>query len=146
MTKSIETNQKQFATFTVGNLLFGIPVHEVQEVLRHQNLTPVPLSSPVIKGLLNLRGQIITAIDMRKRLSVPEEVSDQHCMNVIIDSDDQRISLVVDAVGDVLELEPSAFEPLPPTVNAELRNLSKGVYKLADKVLLVLNTQAALEF
>jgi purine-binding chemotaxis protein CheW len=146
MTTSIEYNQKQFATFTVGNLLFGIPVHEVQEILRYQNLTPVPLSSPIIKGLLNLRGQIITAIDMRKRLSVPEEVPDQHCMNVIIDSEDQRISLVVDAVGDVLELEPSAFEPLPATVNADLRNLSKGVYKLTDKVLLVLNTRAALEF
>lgn len=136
---------EQFATFTVGNLLFGIPVQEIQEVIKFQELTPVPLSSPVVRGLLNLRGQIITAIDMRRRLSCPVVASDADTMNVIVDFDEQRVSLLVDSVGDVLEVSSDSFEPLPSTVEGELRSLSKGVHKLADKLLLVLDTKAALE-
>jgi purine-binding chemotaxis protein CheW len=136
---------QQFATFTVGKMLFGIPVQEIQEVIKFQALTPVPLSSAVVRGLLNLRGQIITAIDLRRRLACVNPVSDAETMIVIVDYDEQRVSLLVDSVGDVLEVSSDSFEPLPSTVEGELRSLSKGVYKLADKLLLVLDTQAALE-
>ena len=134
----------QFATFNIGELLFGVDVHDVQEVIRFQPMTPVPLTSPVIRGLINLRGQIITAIDMRRRLNSNGGTKDEDTMNVIVQLDEERVSLVVDSVGDVLELSHDSFEPIPANVVGELRNLVKGVHKLSDKLLLVLNTKAAL--
>jgi purine-binding chemotaxis protein CheW len=143
-THACASQPQQLATFMVGDLLFGIPVAEVQEVIRFQALTTVPLASPVVRGLLNLRGQIITAIDMRRRLSIANPSPDDETMNVIVDFDEQRVSLLVDSVGDVLELSKESFEPTPATVTGELRTVCRGVHKLANKLLLVLDTETAL--
>lgn len=135
--------QRQFATFKVGNLFFGINVHEVQEIIRYQNLTPVPLADSVVRGLINLRGQIITAIDLRRRLKSEDAVADEDSMNIVVQTDQEKVSLLVDSVGDVLELSPDSFESVPPSVRADVRALVSGVYKLSGKLMLVLDTKSA---
>lgn len=132
-----ETSLQQFATFVVDGLLFGVEVLRVQEIIRQQPMTRVPCASPVIEGLINLRGQIVTAIDMRKRLGfVPRAASDES-MNVVVRTADGPISLVADQIGDVIEVRLDMFEPLPPTIQPAVRDVAVGVYKLPDRLLLV---------
>ncbi len=108
----------RWATFVVADETFAMRVSDVQEVLREQALTPVPLAPPHIVGLLNLRGQIMTAIDVRKRLGFPERPSTKSSSIVVISRDDGKaISLVVDEIGDVLELPASRWGPPPPTMH-----------------------------
>ncbi len=135
--------QAQFATFLVGDLLFGVDVMQVQEIIRYQEMTPVPQSSPMIEGLINLRGQIITAIDMRRRLGLEERDADHLPMNVVVRHEDEVISLLVDEIGDVLEVSASQFEQTPDTIEARSRELVEGVYKLDGKLLLVLDCARA---
>ncbi|HYH00133.1 MAG TPA: chemotaxis protein CheW [Terriglobales bacterium] len=136
---------RKFCTFYLDGLFFGIEVHKVQEVLRHQQTTPVPLAGTVVAGLINLRGQIVTAIDLRRRLGLPERSADRLPMNVVVRTDESVVSLLVDEIGDVVEVEEEAFESVPDTLTGESRQLVHGVYKLKDKLLLVLNTTLALE-
>lgn len=135
----------QYCTFKLANLWFGVEVLRVQEVLREQELTRVPLSSPVIRGLINLRGQLVTAFDMRKRLGMPDRNSGQAPMNVVIRAGDGAVSLEVDEIGDVLSVETGNFERPPETVQGAARELIRGVHKLSDRLLLILDTQKALE-
>lgn len=135
----------QLATFYVDTLLFGIDVMQVQEVIRRQELTRVPLASPVIEGLINLRGQIITAIDLRRRLGLPIRESGAHCMNVIVQTEDGSVSFVVDKVGDVVEVSEEQFEPTPTTLDPLHKEVVTGVYKLSNQLLLELNGKKALE-
>ncbi len=136
---------KQFATFYVGELLFGVDVMTVQEVIRFQEMTPVPLASPVIQGLINLRGQILTAIDLRRQLKQSVRAEGALPMNVVIRTDGNIVSLLVDEIGDVLEVDDKLFEDPPPTLDAHTRSLITGVYKLKDELLLVLNTVHAVD-
>ena len=96
---------RQFCTFSVHNLLLAIDVLEVQEVIRYQEMTRVPTAPPVVRGLINLRGQIVTAIDLRRRLALPPSGDDQRPMNVVVRTGDGAISLLVDEIDDVLELD-----------------------------------------
>ena len=137
---------RQFATCSVLGLNFGIEVHQVQEILRKQPLTPVPLASPVVRGLINLRGQIVTAIDLKRRLSPTGCGDSESLMNVIVQLKEEVVSLVVESVGDVLELEDSQFESCPETLESSLKELVEGVYKLNSGLLLVLNCEMAAEF
>ena len=105
--------KKQFSTFTVDRLLFGVEVEKVQEVIRYQVMTRVPLAPPAVKGLINLRGQIVTAVDLRRRLGLHPRATADLPMNVVIRHDDGAVSLLVDEIGDVLEVEDENFE-LPP--------------------------------
>src|ERR1700759_4249148 len=100
-----ETTQAsgQYSTFFVADLFFGVNVMHVQEVLRYQPMTPVPRSPQTVEGLINLRGQIVTAIDMRKRLGLPERASDKTPMNMVVRTTDGAVSLLVDEIGDVLD-------------------------------------------
>jgi purine-binding chemotaxis protein CheW len=131
----------QFSTFVVADLLFGVDVLHVQEVLRYQPMTAVPQAPSVIEGLINLRGQIVTAIDMRRRLRLPPRTEDKPPMNIVVRTSDGAVSLMVDEIGDVLQLDQSAYERPPENLDGVARELIRGVYKLKDRLLLVLDEE-----
>ena len=114
---------------------------QVQEVIRAQAMTRVPLAPMAVTGLINLRGQIVTAIDLRRRLGLADRPVGVEAMNVVVRTDDGAVSLLVDEIGDVLEVTADAFEPPPETLDPTARGLIRGVYKLADRLLLVLETE-----
>jgi len=138
-----EATASRFATFSVGNLFFGIDVLNVQEVLRRQEMTRIPLAPDVIRGLINLRGQIVTAIDMRRRLELPALGENETSMNVVARTQDGPVSFLVDEIGDVLELDAACFEPPPENLRSPARELVRGIYKLKDRLMLVLDTDRA---
>lgn len=131
----------QFCTFNVGNLLFGVDVVLVQEVMRYQEMTRVPLASPMIRGIINLRGQLVTAVDMRRRLGLPEAPEGTRPMNVIVRREDDAISLLVDEIGDVIDVSAEALERPPETLMGTARELIKAVCQLEGALLLVLDAQ-----
>lgn len=135
---------RHFCTFFADGLYFGVEVERVQEVIRYQPMTRVPLAHDVLGGLINLRGQIVTAVDLRRRLDLPPRTDDRQPMNVVIRNDDGAVSLLVDEIGDVIEVEAAAWEPRPDTVRGESRDLITGAYKTADRLLLVLDTDRAI--
>ncbi|MBX7100407.1 MAG: chemotaxis protein CheW [Myxococcaceae bacterium] len=132
---------RQLCTFTVDGLLFGLDVTAVQEVLRPQEMTPVPLAPEVVRGLINLRGQIVTALDLRRRLGLGLAPRDQPAMNVVVRHDEGVVSLLVDEIGDVIEVDEATAEPLPETLLADARALIDGVYQLPERLLLVLDAR-----
>lgn len=132
---------KQFCTFYLGDMFLGVEVREVQEVIRPQKMTPVPLASEVIRGLINLRGQIVTAIDLRKRLGITTPPPHSHQMNVIVKTDDGIASLLVDEIGDVIEVKAEDFEAPPETLSGTARDLLLAVVKLKNQLLLTLDTR-----
>lgn len=131
--------KQQFSTFYVDGLFFGVEVEKVQEVLRHQEMTGVPLASPVVRGLINLRGQIVTAMDLRRRLELGEPLPDDRPMNVVIRTADGAVSLLVDEIGDVVETGAESFEPPPDTLQSSARGMIVGVHKLNDRLMHVLD-------
>ncbi len=135
---------KQYCTFYLDDLFFGIDVLMVQEVIKLQDMTNVPLASKVVQGLINLRGQIVTAIDLRRRLELSERPADQEPMNIVIQTDDGAVSLLVDEIGDVLEVTEATLEPPPRTVKGTARELITGVHKLDGCLLLILDTEKAM--
>jgi purine-binding chemotaxis protein CheW len=132
---------KQLCTFFVDGLLFGIDVTRVQEVIRYQAMTPVPLAPAVIQGLINLRGQIVTAIDLRTRLQLRQRPPGQVPVNVVARDEEGAVSLLVDEIGDVVDVDESSFEAPPETLSAAAKALIQGVYKLEPQLLLLLNTE-----
>lgn len=134
-----------YSTFHVQDRYLGIPVERVQEVLRSQPLTPVPLAHEHIGGLLNLRGQIVTALDLRARLGLAPREADAPSANIIVSTDDGPLALVVDAFGDVVEVSEDRFEPPPATLVADSRSLIKGAFKLDDALLLDLDLDETLD-
>jgi purine-binding chemotaxis protein CheW len=137
----MRANQQQFCTFFIQGLLFGVEVETVQEVIRHQDMTAVPLAPEVVAGLINLRGQIVTAIDLRRRLGVRDRLNGELPMNVVVRTGDGAVSLLVDEIGDVVEVQEKDFEVTPDTLSSTSRELIRGVYKLKHELLLVLDTQ-----
>jgi purine-binding chemotaxis protein CheW len=136
-------SSQQFCSFYLDGLFFGVEVEKVQEVIRHQETTKVPLSAEVIGGLINLRGQIVTALDLRKRLELPPRRDGQTPMNVVVRTDDGVVSLLVDEIGDVVEVSEADFEEPPDTLRGMARDLIRGAYKLKGRLLLLLNTERA---
>lgn len=134
----------QLCTFTVGDLLFGVRVAQVQEVLRHQPMTRVPLAHGMVSGLINLRGQIVTAIDMRACLGLPPLSGEEQAMNVVTRGTVSNVSLLVDSIGDVIEVPTSSFEQCPTTLPARLRAIVDGVCKLPSQLLLLLAPERAI--
>jgi purine-binding chemotaxis protein CheW len=137
----MSATQQQFCTFVIQGILFGVEVEKVQEVIRHQGMTPVPLAPDVVAGLINLRGQIVTAIDLRRRLGVRDRAEGDLPMNVVVRTSDGAVSLLVDEIGDVVEVLEQDFEQAPDTLDSTSRELVRGVYKLKNELLLVLDTQ-----
>jgi purine-binding chemotaxis protein CheW len=133
-----------YATFTVEDRYLGVPVERVQEVLHAQPVTPVPLAHPHISGLLNLRGQIVTALDLRARLELRARDPEAPSATVIVVTEDGPLALIVDALGDVVVVDEDRFEPPPETLRAASRRLIKGAYKLDDALLLDLDLDETL--
>ena len=135
--------RQQFSTFFIGNLFFGIEVEKVQEVLRYQEMTRAPLAPPRVRGLINLRGQIVTAIDLRCQLGLNELPASQLPVNVVVRTQDGGVSLLVDKIGDVVEAEESTFERPPDTLASSARAIIRGVHKLSGRLMHVLDTERA---
>ncbi|MCR9073670.1 MAG: chemotaxis protein CheW [Alphaproteobacteria bacterium] len=135
----------QFVTVKVGKQSFGIPVLDVEDIIGPQPVTRVPLSLEVIRGSLNLRGRIVTAVDLRTRLSLPKSDGDHH-MNVVVEYKGDLYSLVVDEVGDVLNINGAAIDPHPATMSAKLREVSNGIHKLDGELLVLLDVSEVLTF
>ncbi len=135
---------QQFCTFVLQKELFGVPVEQVQEVIRYQEMTRVPLVPEVVSGLINLRGQIVTAIDLRRCLGMAPRAAGQLPMNVVVRTADGPVSLLVDDIGDVLDVSEDSYESAPRNMPAQQKEMVEGVYKLDGRLLLVLNTDRAL--
>jgi purine-binding chemotaxis protein CheW len=134
---------QQFCTFFLDGYLFGVPVLQVQEVIRFQPMTPVPLAPGAIEGLINLRGQIVVAINLRRRLGLGNRPEGELPMNVVVRTDDGAVSLLVDEIGDVIEVEESTLESPPETLRGAVRFMILGVHKLENRLLHVLDTDRA---
>jgi purine-binding chemotaxis protein CheW len=133
-----ETNtQNRYCTFRLGDLLVGIDVRRVQEVLKHDHMTPVPLAPVEVRGLINLRGQIVTAVDLRPQLGLP--CTAELAASVVIRSGEEIFSLLVEEVGDVVAPSQEDYEPVPAGVPARVRQVVVGTFKLSGKLLLVLD-------
>lgn len=133
---------RQFCTFYVNRQFYGIDVLHVQEIVRNQPVTRVPLAEPMMRGLMNLRGQIVTAIDMRRRLDLTDSSVQVDPVNVVLKTDDGAVALLVDEIGDVLEVDERQFEPPPESLRGPARDLIQGAYKLSGQLLVILNPQA----
>jgi purine-binding chemotaxis protein CheW len=141
-----EGDHRDFVTMVIDEQWFGIHVLSVQDILGPQKITRVPLASKEISGALNLRGRIVTAIDMRLRLGLPSRSKDESEMSVVVEEKGELYSLLVDNVGEVLSLPSSSFESNPTTLDPALRALSQGIYPLEDKLLVVLDVPKLLAF
>lgn len=132
-------SSQRFATFVVGDQLFGVEVEAVQEVMRYQPVTPVPLSAPAVAGLINLRGQVIPVVDVRQRLAPWSRVVAERQVNVVVRTDQGPVSLLVDRIGAVVDALDDDFEPPPDTLVGPARALIRGAYKLDTRLLLALD-------
>ena len=135
---------QQYCTFYLDGLFFGVEVEKVQEVIRYQEMTFVPQAAPEIRGLINLRGQIVTAIDLRTLLDLSQRAADRLPMNVVIRTTEGPMSMLVDEIGDVLEVDEQIYESTPETIEGVARDLVRGIYKLEGVLLLILDTDRAM--
>lgn len=136
---------RQYATFEVADQLFGVDVAKVQEVLRFHEYTRVPLAPASFGGLFNLRGQVIAAVDLRVQLGLPGHDLAQPAMNVIVSEGDEWVSLLVDRIGEVIELDEESFEPPPDTLTGPTRDLILGAFKLEDRLMLAIDARRAID-
>ena len=140
-------DHEEFVTMFIEGQMFGIPVLMVQDVLGPQKITRIPLSPPEVAGSLNLRGRIVTAIDVRLRLRLAQPKGGQgDGMSVVVDMRGELYSLRVDSVGEVLSLPKAKFERNPPTLDPLWREFSNGIYRLQDKLLVILDVPRLLDF
>jgi purine-binding chemotaxis protein CheW len=135
----------QFCTFYLDKVLFGVELQGVQEVMQQMELTDVPLAPGVVGGLMNLRGQIVTAIDLRRRLELPERPPGMDAMNVVVRTRDGAVSLLVDQIGDVVEVDADSFEPPPEMLQGKIRSVILGVQKLEKQLMHLLDIEKACE-
>jgi purine-binding chemotaxis protein CheW len=136
---------QQFCTFYLDKLMFGVDLEKVQEVIRYLEITEIPLAPRVVSGLMNLRGQIVTGIDLRRRLELADRPDGTAPMNVVIRNADGAVSLLVDEIGDVVEVTEESFERPPETLQGKVREVILGVHKLEKQLMHVLNTEKACE-
>jgi purine-binding chemotaxis protein CheW len=134
---------KQYATFWLGHGLYGIEVERVREVLRQQDITSVPLAPPTVAGLINLRGQVVTTVDLRERLQLRAQTEESQPMLVVVLVAGESIALLVDRIGGVVDVSDDQFEPPPDTLTGTVRELVVGAYKLEGQLLLGLDVDTA---
>ncbi|MEM8923167.1 MAG: chemotaxis protein CheW [Actinomycetota bacterium] len=137
------TNRLQLCTFHLDELYLGIDVTTVQEVLSGIDITEVPHADPAISGLINLRGQLASTLDLRVRFGLPERTPDTKSLHVVVRPAGEWISLLVDSAGDVVDVDPAAYEKPPETLDERYRELILGAYKLSDALLLIMDVSAA---
>ncbi|MGY1715572.1 chemotaxis protein CheW [Geodermatophilus nigrescens] len=133
----------QLATFRLDGDLYGVEVEHVQEVLRSQKLTRVPLAPPAVAGLINLRGQVVTAIELRERLGRRPRPADTDAVVIVVRLHGEAVSLLVDSIADVVDVDAADFEAPPDTLDGQARELIRGAYKLDGQLLLALDVQKA---
>lgn len=138
-TAAANDEERVFVTLTVADQLCGIPVLGVRDILGEQVITRIPLAPPEIAGSLNLRGRIVTAIDLRRRLKLPPPPAGARRMSVVAEQGGELYALLVDQVSEVMSLKPSTFERNPPTLAPTWAMFSVGVYRLEDRLLVVLD-------
>lgn len=134
----------EFVTMTIAGQLLGIPVLAVDDVLGPHKITSIPMAMPAIAGVLNLRGRIVTAIDVRRRLGLASSADVSECMSIVVEHNGEPYSLLVDGVGDVLTVEAQRCEPNPPTLEDHWREVSRGICQLEDRLLVILDVDALL--
>jgi purine-binding chemotaxis protein CheW len=139
-------DNREFVSITVAGQLFGIPVLQVQDVLGPQRITRIPLAPLEVAGSLNLRGRIVTAIDLRTRLRLPPLPEGQSGMSIVVDHGGELYSIIIDAVGEVLSLSGEAAERNPVTLDPVWREVSAGIYRLKEALLIVLDVARVLDF
>ncbi|HRJ61293.1 MAG TPA: chemotaxis protein CheW [Azospirillaceae bacterium] len=137
---------QDYVTMTIADQLFGIPVLQVQDVLGHQRITRIPLAPPEVAGSLNLRGRIVTAIDVRLRLNLSPRHKGKSGMSIVVDLRGELYSLMVDSVGEVLSLSNDDFERNPATLDPRWREVSTGIYRLNGQLMVVLDVPRLLNF
>ncbi len=142
---SIDVETREYVTLTIAGQWFGIPVLTVQDVLGPRDVARIPLADPVIAGSINLRGRIVTVIDMRKRLALPPRPDDKPGMNVVVEHGGNLYSLLIDAVGEVMEVPGDKYEKNPATIDPLWRDFSEGIYRLKNQLLIVLNVEKLFE-
>lgn len=140
------TEAHQFVSITIGKQSFGIPVLLVHDVLGPQRITRIPLAPKEVAGSLNLRGRIVTAIQVRRRLGLDPLPAEAQTMSVVVEHQGELYSLIVDGVGEVLTLYDNDFESHPPTMGQRLREVSTGIYRLKETLLVVLDVPSLLDF
>jgi purine-binding chemotaxis protein CheW len=143
---AVSSGRQDFVTMTISEQLFGIPVLQVQDVLGHQRITRIPLAPPEVAGSLNLRGRIVTAIDVRLRLGLPPRPKNVPGMSIVVDLRGELYSLMVDSVGEVLSLSSDDFERNPATLDPRWRDLSTGIFRLNNTLLVVVDVARLLNF
>jgi purine-binding chemotaxis protein CheW len=131
--------QKQFCTFSVDSFLLGIEAIHVREIIRAHGITSIPLAPPAVRGLMNLRGEIITVLDLRRCLGLPEARADQPLLTMVLHYQETVVGLLIDRVVEVLVLQEGDFEPVPETLQGAAKQWVQGVYKLKTGLLGVLN-------
>ena len=142
--EAVGTTQ-QYVTMTIADQLFGIPVLTVQDVLGPQKITRVPLSPPEVAGSLNLRGRVVTAVNMRRRLSLPPQADESDNMSIVVEHGGELYSLIIDEVGEVLSLNNSILERNPGTLDPRWREIAAGVYRLDKELMVVLDVNRVLD-
>ncbi len=138
--------QRQYVSITIDGQMFGIPVLIVHDVLGPQRITRIPLAPAEVAGSLNLRGRIVTAIDVRLRLGLPKRPANMDGMSVVVEHSGEFYSLMVDGVGEVLTLSSAEFERNPATLDPRWRDISLGIYRLQDQLLVILDVNRLLDF
>ena len=139
------TSARQFCTFYLDHLLFGVESQKIQEVVTYRELRPVPLAPPVVSGLMNLRGQVVVVLELRRQLELPERPSDMPPVCLVVHAASGTVCLLADEVGNVVEVEDATFEPSPETLSERLRSVILGVHKLEHQLMHVLDTDRACE-
>jgi purine-binding chemotaxis protein CheW len=138
-------NSKEFLIIHIGTQKFGIPVLQIQDVLGPQSITPIPLAPKGVAGALNLRGRIVTTIDVRETLNLKNKCENSRNMSVVVEHEQELYSLVIDNVGDVLDLDDGLYESNPPTLESKLKEVSSGIYRLEQELLIILDVSKLLE-
>ena len=141
-----DTAQAQLATMRINNQLLGIPVQDVREILREQKITSIPLVNSEIAGALNLRGRIVTVIDIRPRLALPPRDASKQAIFVVVEHKGELYSLIVDSVGDVLTIPMADIQATPPNLDSSWRSIASGVHRLEKELLVVLDPKQLFDF
>jgi purine-binding chemotaxis protein CheW len=145
MTDNAQQNLKEYVTAIIGGQLFGLPIVRVQDVFITERLTRVPLAPPEIAGVLNLRGRIVTLIDLRRRFGLGEREPGATAMAIGVESRGESYGLLIDSVGEVLKLDEGMREPNPINLDARLARVSSGIYRLDGQLLIVADVDRVLD-
>lgn len=141
----IADSKEQFVTMHVGQQMMGVLVHDVRDIITKQMIAHIPLANPVIEGAINLRGRIVTVLNMRKRLGLGPVEGEDNVMHIVVEINDELFSLMVDSVGDVLKLSVDEIEKSPVNLSERWREVASGVHQLDKELLVILDTQATVK-